>query len=395
MGDVFDPLTVGDYWQDSWVWNGIGPYLEVNNSVKYKATLNGLTIDAIYGFGKNAGSVGLGSTYGMELTYAVGPASLDTGFQQTSVSTAEGSLVNGAKITRSRSARRFTPPWTSRAATERLLPTIRAQPTRALVLSRRLAVPTTLAQRSDSGQCSDSPIRQVRLRTCLDYRRRPGRTGGRDAIHAEQNSSKTGVDATAPGMILPRPFGRPFLVLSGKRNRRNGVSDWIEAAFPPRAHLKPGCQERSKILSSRRFVDDPQHIFRRKMERFRQWADEQYLGDLQNFATLREGKHPLAFDASKSRDRLCSTRKFDNVRTQLTSEIKRLKHVYEMTPYRRLPRITGVDGIHFTQGPSQRIDGGNLERARIAPTGETSRRRAERATRRHALRKRLLEALKK
>jgi predicted porin len=29
MGDVFDPLTVGDYWQDSWVWNGIGPYLEV------------------------------------------------------------------------------------------------------------------------------------------------------------------------------------------------------------------------------------------------------------------------------------------------------------------------------------------------------------------------------
>ncbi|MGF6727249.1 putative porin [Paraburkholderia sp. GAS41] len=98
MGDVFDPLTVGDYWQDSWMWNGIGPYLEVNNSVKYKATFNGLTIDAIYGFGNNAGSVGLGSTYGVELTYAVGPASLDTGFQQTSVSTAEGSLTTGAKI---------------------------------------------------------------------------------------------------------------------------------------------------------------------------------------------------------------------------------------------------------------------------------------------------------
>lgn len=98
MGDVFDPMTVGDYWQDSWAWNGIGPYLTVNNSVKYKASLNGLSIDAIYGFGNQAGAVGLGSTYGVELTYEHGPASLDAGFQQTSVLSADGSLVNGAKI---------------------------------------------------------------------------------------------------------------------------------------------------------------------------------------------------------------------------------------------------------------------------------------------------------
>ena len=101
MGDVFDPLTVGDYWQDSWMYNGIGNYLEVNNSVKYKVTVGGLSVDAIYGFGNNAGSVGLGSTYGVELTYVYGPASLNTGFQQTSVATTSASptdAVNGAKI---------------------------------------------------------------------------------------------------------------------------------------------------------------------------------------------------------------------------------------------------------------------------------------------------------
>lgn len=99
MGDVFDPLTVGNYWQDSWMWNGAGPFLTVNNSVKYKNTFKGLTVDAIYGFGNRAGSVGLGSTYGVELTYDVGPASLNTGFQQTSVpSDVSGSSNNGAKF---------------------------------------------------------------------------------------------------------------------------------------------------------------------------------------------------------------------------------------------------------------------------------------------------------
>ena len=98
MGDVYDPLTVGDYWQDSWVWNGIGPYLEVNNSIKYKLTVQNFSIDAIYGFGNHAGAVGLDSTYGVELTYIIGPGSLDAGFQQPSVSTANGSSVNGAKI---------------------------------------------------------------------------------------------------------------------------------------------------------------------------------------------------------------------------------------------------------------------------------------------------------
>ncbi len=99
MGDVFDPLTVGDYWQDSWAWNGIGSYLTVNNSVKYKFSADGLSIDAIYGFGNHAGAVGLDATYGVELTYTHGPASLNAGYQQTSVSTVNGSTTaNGAKV---------------------------------------------------------------------------------------------------------------------------------------------------------------------------------------------------------------------------------------------------------------------------------------------------------
>lgn len=98
MGDVFDPMTVGDYWQDSWMYNGIGNYLTVPNSVKYKFSSHGLSIDAIYGFGNQAGTMGLNSTYGVELTYTEGPAQLNAGFQQTSVPSSAGSIVNGAKI---------------------------------------------------------------------------------------------------------------------------------------------------------------------------------------------------------------------------------------------------------------------------------------------------------
>ncbi|KVD63646.1 porin [Burkholderia ubonensis] len=98
MGDTFDPLTVGNYWQDSWMYNGIGNFLTVPNSVKYQFSDNGFSVDAIYGFGNHAGAMGLDSTYGVELTYAHGPASINAGFHQTSVSSLNGSSVNGAKV---------------------------------------------------------------------------------------------------------------------------------------------------------------------------------------------------------------------------------------------------------------------------------------------------------
>jgi predicted porin len=107
LGDVFDPLTVGNYWQNSWMYNGIGNYLEVNNSVKYKGTFDNLAVDALYGFSNTPGALGIGSTYALELTYTYGPASVNAGFQQvsvptsatgTSVGTGVGSAVNGNKI---------------------------------------------------------------------------------------------------------------------------------------------------------------------------------------------------------------------------------------------------------------------------------------------------------
>ncbi|MEX3691254.1 porin [Paraburkholderia sp. BR14263] len=106
LGDIFDPLTVGNYWQNSWMYNGIGPYLEVNNSVKYKGSFDGLDINALYGFGNQPGALGLGATYAVELTYTYGPAMLNAGFQQvsvptsatgSSVGTSVGSSINGTK----------------------------------------------------------------------------------------------------------------------------------------------------------------------------------------------------------------------------------------------------------------------------------------------------------
>lgn len=107
LGDGLDPLTVGNYWQNSWPYNGIGSYLEINNAVKYKGTFYNLAIDALYGFGNQAGKDGLGAIYAIELTYTFGPAALNAGFQQVSVPTsatgsaagnAVGSAINGAKI---------------------------------------------------------------------------------------------------------------------------------------------------------------------------------------------------------------------------------------------------------------------------------------------------------
>jgi predicted porin len=106
LGDVFDPLTVGNYWQNSWMYNGIGNYLEVNNSVKYKGSFDNLAIDVLYGFSNQPGALGIGSTYAAELTYTFGPAMLNAGFQQvsvptsattSSVGTSVGSSINGGK----------------------------------------------------------------------------------------------------------------------------------------------------------------------------------------------------------------------------------------------------------------------------------------------------------
>jgi predicted porin len=94
MGNTYDPLTVGDFWQDSWVYNPVGPFLTTNSSVKYNGHFGGLQVEGMYGFGGVAGSVGENSMYGVTASYALGAVSADVGFQQNDVDGKKFNIVN-------------------------------------------------------------------------------------------------------------------------------------------------------------------------------------------------------------------------------------------------------------------------------------------------------------
>lgn len=94
MGNTFDPLTVADYWQDSWAYNPVGPFLFTNNSAKYTNTIAGLHVEAMYGFGGVAGSTGENSMYGFTASYAFGPVQGLVGFQQNDVSGKKFNIAN-------------------------------------------------------------------------------------------------------------------------------------------------------------------------------------------------------------------------------------------------------------------------------------------------------------
>lgn len=98
MGNVYDPMTVGDYWQDSFVYNPVGPFLFTNSSVKYSEKIGGLQIEGMYGVGGVPGSVGENSMYGLTASYALGPLSADVGFQQNDVSGKKFNIVNVSAV---------------------------------------------------------------------------------------------------------------------------------------------------------------------------------------------------------------------------------------------------------------------------------------------------------
>jgi predicted porin len=98
MGNTYDPLTVADFWQDSWAYNPVGPFLFTNSSVKYNGTFAGLQVEGMYGFGGVPGSTGQNSMYGFTASYTTGPVSADVGFQQNDVSGKKFNIVNVSAV---------------------------------------------------------------------------------------------------------------------------------------------------------------------------------------------------------------------------------------------------------------------------------------------------------
>ncbi|MFM0628099.1 porin [Paraburkholderia xenovorans] len=97
LGDTYDPLTVGNYFENSWLPGALGAGLYADNAVKYTGTYKGLTMAAMYSFGTNSestgaggfsgqvpGHLGAGSMYGFTLSYVAGPLSVAGGVQQNS-----------------------------------------------------------------------------------------------------------------------------------------------------------------------------------------------------------------------------------------------------------------------------------------------------------------------
>jgi predicted porin len=86
MGNIYDPLTVADFWQDSWAYNPVGPFLFTNSSIKYQNDFAGLHVEGMYGFGGVPGSTGENSMYGLTASYTLGPIQAMAGWQQNDVS---------------------------------------------------------------------------------------------------------------------------------------------------------------------------------------------------------------------------------------------------------------------------------------------------------------------
>ncbi|WP_321800315.1 porin [Caballeronia sp. J97] len=97
LGDTYDPLTVGNYFENAWLPVALGAGLYADNAVKYNGTFAGLTIGAMYSFGTNytstgaggfsgqvPGHMGAGNMYGFTASYVMGPLSIGGGYQQNS-----------------------------------------------------------------------------------------------------------------------------------------------------------------------------------------------------------------------------------------------------------------------------------------------------------------------
>lgn len=76
----YDPLTVGNYANNSWMYNITRG--RVDNAVSYDGTYGGLNVGATYGFGNTAGSVATSSYWGTRAAYTMGPLQFAGVYQQ-------------------------------------------------------------------------------------------------------------------------------------------------------------------------------------------------------------------------------------------------------------------------------------------------------------------------
>ncbi|KFX30622.1 porin [Ralstonia solanacearum] len=81
MGGNFDPLGVGNYDGNSWMFYGLTGLRE-SNMVKYENKINGLYVGLGYGFGEVAGSLSQNQYLGAAVSYEFGPAMIGGLYQQ-------------------------------------------------------------------------------------------------------------------------------------------------------------------------------------------------------------------------------------------------------------------------------------------------------------------------
>ncbi|MGM3274510.1 porin [Ralstonia sp. 24A2] len=81
MGGNFDPLGVGNYDGNSWVFYGLTGLRE-SNMLKYENKINGLYVGLGYGFGEVPGSASQNQYLGAALSYEFGPALIGGLYQQ-------------------------------------------------------------------------------------------------------------------------------------------------------------------------------------------------------------------------------------------------------------------------------------------------------------------------
>lgn len=77
----YDPLTVGNYYNNSWFFYQSAP--RYSSMVKYEGSFSGLSVGASYALGGTPGSIAAGSQAAFTLGYSAGPFSITGLFSQT------------------------------------------------------------------------------------------------------------------------------------------------------------------------------------------------------------------------------------------------------------------------------------------------------------------------